>query len=432
MGKIQVLQPEDNNRADYCQSSHYGKNCTEALSKLVENHKNNATFILVSIQNLATIIETYDINFVQQVLTQTETELHDFAARHNATLFRLQRDHFGLVIDDCPKTVRTSLIEKLRQEIIHYGQPNDETKPVQIIACLASSQVGKYAAEEIINHAYTALYAGDNDIIYQHYEDLKDRKALLGREMELAVNIRQALRDGNLRLSYQPIIASSDGSISHYECLLRMVDGNGSLCSAGALIPIAERIGLIDQIDLQVMEMTCKELINNDEVMLAFNVSGLTTRNTLWLDRFRAIIHKNPEIAPRIIVEVTETAAQKNLAETAYFIACIQALGCQVALDDFGSGYTSFRQLKALSVDMVKIDGLFIRDLADSPDNRFFVKTLIEFTRGFGLTAVAEWVETGEIAKILMNLGVDYMQGYYFAEVENHRSWLKEGEYEAE
>jgi EAL domain-containing protein (putative c-di-GMP-specific phosphodiesterase class I) len=107
-------------------------------------------------------------------------------------------------------------------------------------------------------------------------------------------------------------------------------------------------------------------------------------------------------------------------------------MGIRIALDDFGSGYTSFRQLKALSVDMVKIDGVFIKDLAQSADNQFFVKTLLDFAQGFGLETVAEFVENGEITKILMEMGVDMMQGYYFGKPINHRAWLNEGEYKSE
>ena len=132
---------------------------------------------------------------------------------------------------------------------------------------------------------------------------------------------------------------------------------------------------------------------------------------------------------PRLIVEITETATQLDMRRTAYFVATIQSLGGLVALDDFGSGYTSFRQLKSLSVDMVKIDGAFVRDLVDNADNRFFVKTLLDFTNGFGLKAVAEFVETGEIAKMLMELGVEYMQGYYFGKPENVRGWIDDGEF---
>jgi len=128
-------------------------------------------------------------------------------------------------------------------------------------------------------------------------------------------------------------------------------------------------------------------------------------------------------------VEITETAAHRDLRKAAYFVAAIQSVGGCVALDDFGSGYTSFRQLKSLSVDLVKIDGAFVKDIAQNADSRFFVKTLLEFSHGFGLHAVAEFVENGEIAKILMELGVDYMQGYYFGKRENHRSWVNSGEF---
>jgi len=140
-------------------------------------------------------------------------------------------------------------------------------------------------------------------------------------------------------------------------------------------------------------------------------------------------LRNNPNIAKRLIVEITETAAQHDLRSTAYFVSALQAQGCRIALDDFGSGYTSFRQLKALDVDMVKIDGAFIKDITENPDNRFFVKTLLDFTQGFGLQSVAEYVEKGETAKTLMDMGIDFMQGYYFGKPENYRSWVKEGEY---
>ena len=177
-------------------------------------------------------------------------------------------------------------------------------------------------------------------------------------------------------------------------------------------------------IDHMVLDMVIKELELAPQLVLAFNVSNLTTENAHWLQHFRDLLKDRPHIANRLIVEITETAAQRDLRRTAYFVASVQEMGCQVALDDFGSGYTSFRQLKSLSVDTIKIDGAFIRDLADNKDNRFFVKTLLDFTKGFGLKSVAEYVENGETAKMLMELGIDAMQGYYFGKPENFRSWL--------
>ncbi len=160
-------------------------------------------------------------------------------------------------------------------------------------------------------------------------------------------------------------------------------------------------------------------------------MSNNTTENNIWLERITELLTQTPDIASRLVVELTETAVHRDLRRTAFFVASLQSLGCMVALDDFGSGYTSFRQLKALSVDMVKIDGVFIKDLATSTDSQFFVKTLLDFAKGFGLKTVAEFVENGEITKILMDMGVDYMQGYYLGKPENHRSWLSEGEYGA-
>ena len=246
------------------------------------------------------------------------------------------------------------------------------------------------------------------------------------QEMGLANYLNRSMREDRLRLAYQPIIDSKTGAISHYEALLRNVSEDGTISSAGALIPIAERMGLIHPIDMLVLEKVVAELRMSEEISLAFNVSNLTTDDTIWLKRLHELVGDDPALASRMIVEITETALHRNLGKTAYFVAAIQALGVQVALDDFGSGYTSFRQLKSLSIDMVKIDGAYVRDLVDNPDNRFFVKTLLDFTRGFGLKAVAEFVESGEVAKMLMELGVEYMQGYYFGRPENHRSWLEE------
>jgi EAL domain-containing protein (putative c-di-GMP-specific phosphodiesterase class I) len=115
-----------------------------------------------------------------------------------------------------------------------------------------------------------------------------------------------------------------------------------------------------------------------------------------------------------MIIEITETTALRDLKETAYFIATLQDTGCMFALDDFGSGYTSFRQIRALSFDFIKIDGSLISDIATNEHNRLLVKSLLEYMKGLKVKTVAEFVETGETAKILMDYGIDYMQGNYF------------------
>jgi EAL domain-containing protein (putative c-di-GMP-specific phosphodiesterase class I) len=136
-----------------------------------------------------------------------------------------------------------------------------------------------------------------------------------------------------------------------------------------------------------------------------------------------ALVGDRPDLARRLIVEITETAALVDMEEAVRFVSEVRKLGCRVALDDFGAGYTSFRHLKALTVDVVKIDGSFVRDIAVNNDNRLFVRTLVGLARGFGLRTVAECVETPEAAKVLESEGADYLQGYHFARPELVRPW---------
>jgi EAL domain-containing protein (putative c-di-GMP-specific phosphodiesterase class I) len=125
-------------------------------------------------------------------------------------------------------------------------------------------------------------------------------------------------------------------------------------------------------------------------------------------------VRANSAVAERMIVELTETAALHHFEENAQFVSQLRELGCRVAIDDFGAGYTSFRNLQMLRVDMVKIDGAYVQGLATSPDNQIFVRTLVDLAKNFDLKTVAEWVTSEEEARLLEGFGVDYFQGYHF------------------
>jgi EAL domain-containing protein (putative c-di-GMP-specific phosphodiesterase class I) len=347
----------------------------------------------------------------------------------NDLVERVGRDQIGIIIRVCDKSNMAAYAKEFHRLIQDYGTMS----PVGALHVTCSiGSVNFPSSTEEATDAFDKAYIALNStygISYRTFEETRDEGVLCRQQMGLANYLRRAIQENRLRLAFQPVIDAASGRISHYEALLRIIGEDGKISSAGALIPVAERMGLIDMIDHIVFDMVMKELIASPAVTLAFNVSNITTDNPHWLEHATSVLKKYPDVASRTIVEITETAAQRDLRRTAYFVASLQAQGCQVALDDFGSGYTSFRQLKALSVDMVKIDGAFVKDLVDNADNRFFVKTLLDFTRGFGLAAVAEYVEKGETAKLLMELGVNYMQGYYFGKPENFRSWLNKGEY---
>jgi EAL domain-containing protein (putative c-di-GMP-specific phosphodiesterase class I) len=323
--------------------------------------------------------------------------------------------------------------QRIHSIVQNFGRDSFATASLHLIGAIGSVNfpLETATAHDALDKVYVAVN-GEHAAPCRTFEMTRREADLSRQQMGLANYLLKAFKEERLRLAFQPVIESKTGKTAHYEALFRIVSASGKISSGGALIPIAEKMGLIDMIDTMVMKMVIAELRHSKDVTIAFNVSNVTTEDAVWLDTISQLIKETPEIASRLIVELTETAVHRDLRRTAFFVASLQSLGCQVALDDFGSGYTSFRQLKALSVDMVKIDGIFVKDLAHSSDNRFFVKTLLDFSKAFGLTTVAEFVETGEIAKVLMEMGVDYLQGYYFGKPENHRTWLNEGEYKGE
>lgn len=385
-----------------------------------ERNGHSAGLLIVSIDNLAMIISGYGVSVAEKVMTDI-LALVDMQAGAASMVTRTQRDQFGIVIPKTTLAELTLLAAQLRSEIreassqLRYGD----------VHCIASTAhhvlpFGETRAEDILGRTLVALHHQGTDYCSETYS------AQNREQMGLANFLGQAIQHGRIRLAYQPVITSKTGAVSHYEALLRLHSEDGKISSAGALIPVAERMGMIADIDRLTLEMVVKELRHDPNVVLALNVSNLTTHDAVWHNQLRRLVDETPAIAPRLIVELTETAIHRDLKLSAMFCAELQAMGVMVALDDFGAGYTSFSQLKSLEIDMIKIDGVFVRDLVDNTDSRFFVKTLLDFTHGFGLKAVAEFVENGEVAKMLMVLGVDYLQGYYFGKPMNLRGWLKE------
>jgi EAL domain-containing protein (putative c-di-GMP-specific phosphodiesterase class I) len=189
-------------------------------------------------------------------------------------------------------------------------------------------------------------------------------------------------------------------------------------------MPAVEQLGLVRIVDRKGLELAVDTLAENRDVSLAINVSGLTATDRAWLRGLISLLRGKPDVASRLIVEITETAVLEDIDECARFVLSLRDLGCRIALDDFGAGYTSIVQLKTLAVDMIKIDGSFIRDLNASPDNLMFVRTILDLAQNLELKTVAECVETDEVAKLLANEGVDYMQGYAFGAPELDYPWL--------
>ena len=230
--------------------------------------------------------------------------------------------------------------------------------------------------------------------------------------------IISALNQRRIVLAYQPVMPARADGVAFCEALLRVRREDGGLINPSDLLPAAEKLGLIVQLDQRVLELALERMSREPALRVSVNVSAATLRDPEWIDRFTLTLSLHPGAAERLIVEVIETVAITDVEATIALLARVKALGVKVAMDDFGAGHTSFKNLRSLGVDIVKIDGAFVQNIARSADDRFFVRTLIDLARHLGIETVAEWVEDAEAMRLLTGWGVDYLQGHFFGAAE--------------
>jgi EAL domain-containing protein (putative c-di-GMP-specific phosphodiesterase class I) len=228
--------------------------------------------------------------------------------------------------------------------------------------------------------------------------------------------LRRALAEDLFVLHYQPIVSLTDGSVSHHEALLRLADEpDGNLIAPNSFLPAAERYGLIRDIDRMVLRKV-SELLGGEHgrrgMRIAMNVSAVSASDPAMLAHLERALVRERVDPSLLVVEVTETAAISDMASAKAFCAGVLALGCEVALDDFGAGFGSFQYLKHLPFSYLKIDGDFIRRLPASRTDQLVVEALAGLVRGMGARTVAEFVSDKPTISMLRLFGVDYGQGF--------------------
>ncbi len=226
--------------------------------------------------------------------------------------------------------------------------------------------------------------------------------------------ILSALAEDRIELALQPVVRATDGAVAFYEALMRLRLPDGEVAALDALLPAALKAGLIRALDARVMTLACARLTMDPHLRISVNCARDTITAADWIETFTARVGATPGVGERLIVEVTETGLIEDVEAMRASIFACKKLGVRVAMDDFGAGHSSFRELRDLGFDIVKIDGDFIRNISLSADDRFFVKTLVDLARHLGLEIVAEWVGDEATAQILRVMGVDYFQGDYY------------------
>ncbi|MDZ4875843.1 MAG: hypothetical protein CLLPBCKN_005263 [Chroococcidiopsis cubana SAG 39.79] len=342
--------------------------------------------------------------------------------RKTDTLARLGGDEFGILLYSCPLEQATQIANVLRQQINDYRFVwQDKTFTVGVSIGLVEINITTPSVASVLSAADAACYVAKNKGRNRvHIYQLDDTElAIQQGEMQWVTRLPQALEDNRFRLFYQPIAAiapTSVGSPHHCEVLLRLEDETGKLVSPMAFIPAAERYHLMHRIDRWVIQTLFRHLMLSSTARLphvyAVNLSGATLND----EQFISFVQEQfalTEICPQLICfEVTETVAITNLAKAAAVMRQLKALGCSFALDDFGSGMSSFAYLKNLPVDYLKIDGVFVREIVSDPIAAEMVAAIAKIASVMGIQTIAEFVEDEFILDKLRQLGVDYAQGY--------------------
>ncbi|MBJ3761347.1 EAL domain-containing protein [Maribius pontilimi] len=239
--------------------------------------------------------------------------------------------------------------------------------------------------------------------------------AIQARDRDVIKMVERAVADDNVMLAFQPIVPSGrHDRPAFYEGLIRLLDDSGRIIPAKDFISHVEERELGRRIDCLSIKYGLETLRQRPKLRLSINLSARSIGYTPWLDALDRGLLADPTIGERLILEITESSAITVPQAVGEFIDTYQRRGVSFAIDDFGSGYTSMRYLKDLYFDILKIDGQFIRGIADSPDNQALVKAIVSIGRHFDMVTIAEQVESARDAEMLHDIDVDCLQGYYF------------------
>ncbi|MBL8472383.1 MAG: EAL domain-containing protein [Rhodocyclaceae bacterium] len=346
------------------------------------------------------------------------------AVRGSDLLARLGGDEFGLILVDCPLAKAVAVCEKLLTQIrafrfswsgqifeigASFGVVRMDRESPEVGEIMSQADVACYTSKAQGRNRVTVYHSADNVATDQHREILR------------AAGLREALAEQRFRLFAQSIHSAQrqEDAPTRYEVLLRLMDADGNILGPGAFIPAAERYDLMGEIDRWVIRRTLGPLgariAAQPGLQLAINLSANSLDDPSFADFLHAELAASELPPDRLCFEITETALINHLSNAHKVLGALARHGCRVALDDFGSGLSSFNYLKQFKVNYLKIDGCFVRGLQPYGADHAILESINDIGHKLGAETVAECVETRAVASLLAAMGVDYLQGYAFS-----------------
>lgn len=403
---------------------HLAKILETTLQESIRAHT-SCGFLLVAVDNLARINEAYGYDIADEVIGAVAKRLRS-KMRAEDRLGRFSGNKFGVIMRSCTiediEIAADRFLAAVRDNVVVTT-----VGPVAVTATMGGVTAPRHArtVHEVLSRAQETLdrAKAKRPGSFFAYQPNIEREALRRENVRSTDEIVTALNERRILLAFEPVVDTQTRVPAFHECLMRIRRADGTLVPAATIIPVAERLGLVRLLDHRVLELTVGELAAAPGAKASLNISPASTTDPDWWARLGGLLRTHPDVGPRLIVEITEMAAIHDIDDTRGFVTRVKDFGCRIAIDDFGAGYTSFRNLRKLGIDIIKIDGSFVQNLTRSEDDRTFVRTLIELSRRLHLEAVAEWVQDEQAASMLSAWGCHYLQGSLVGRANIQRPW---------
>jgi diguanylate cyclase (GGDEF)-like protein/PAS domain S-box-containing protein len=391
----------------------------ERLLLAIRHDKTEHALCFMNLDQFKVVNDTYGHIAGDELLRQLGSVLQE-VVRQRDTLARLGGDEFGVLMEHCSLEQARRVATSLRKAVQDFQFAWKEHS-FRVSVSIGLVAITEYIPNltELLKRADAACYMakdrGRNRIHVYHLEDVE----IVQRhgEMQWVARIYRAMEENRLCLYAQTIVPLNSSTDKHYELLIRMKDQKGRIISPEAFLPAAERYNLIVQLDRWVIKNAFTLLAMNPFFLkqiniISINLSGQSLADESFLEFVIKQLQDTGIKGEKICFEITETTAIANLNSAIKFILSMKALGCHFALDDFGSGLSSFGYLKNLPVNYLKIDGMFVKGIVNDPIDHAMVKSINEIGQVMGMQTIAEFVENDEIKDKLIKIGVNYAQGY--------------------
>ncbi len=378
-----------------------------------QRFRNHSAFLLLAINSFRLINDAYGFDVGDQVLAAIAKRIAS-RLRGGDAIGRFSGNKLGVILRDCGDEIMAVAAERFlevaREEVV-----TTDNGAIAVTISIGGVTLPRNArsvgeatarAEEALSGSRQRGHGR-----FQPFVQSSGRQAERRANAAMSTQLISALGEDRLKLAFQPIVDVSTRQPVIYKSLLRLIQSDGSVAEAQSFMPLSERIGLARLLDQRALELAIATLKASPDVTISVNVTADTATEPSWLACLEHAVSYDRGLARRLVVELTESTAVRNVEEATRFVSAVKGIGCSVAIDDFGAGYSSFRILRQLDVDIVKIDGGFIKNVAQDADDQIFVRTLISLARHFRLKTVAEWVRDEATAAMLKDWGVDYLQG---------------------